>query len=76
MIVKLAMHLPIDNIINIGNQDNIEIIATALLAMKMMVIVKKNVSLSLAIILGIDSTKIIFIFFKVLLAITVILINA
>ena len=51
MIVKLAIHLPIDNIINIGNQDNIEIIAPALLAMKMMV-VKKNVSLSLAIILG------------------------
>ena len=44
MIVKLVMHLPIDNIINIGNQDNIEIIAPALLAMKMMV-VKKNVSL-------------------------------
>ena len=51
MIVKLAMHLPIDNIINIGNQDNIEIIAPALLAMKMMVF-KKNVSLSPAIILG------------------------
>ena len=51
MIVKLAMYLPIDNIINIDNQDNIEIIAIALLAMKMMV-VKKNVNLSLAIILG------------------------
>ena len=51
MIAKLAIHLPIDNIINIGNQDNIEIIAPALLAMKMMA-VKKNVNFPPAIILG------------------------
>ena len=75
MIARLAMHLPIDFMKKNGKIINEKNIAPALLAMKMTV-VKKNANLSLAIILGIDSTKIIFIFFKVLLAITVILINA
>ena len=75
MIARLAMHLPIDFMKKNGKIINEKNIPTALLAMKMTV-VKKTANLSLAIILGIDSTKIIFIFFKVLLAITVILINA
>ena len=51
MIARLAMHLPIDFMKKNGKIINEKNIATALLAMKMTV-VKKNVSLSLAIILG------------------------
>ena len=52
MIARLAMHLPIDFMKKNGKIINEKNIATAILVMKMMV-VKKNVSLSLAIILGI-----------------------